>query len=177
MPPSTSRRLVIDASIAHSAGESGVFRATACRELLVCVLSVGHRVVMTAEIVVEWEKHRSRYASAWLVKMTRLQKIEQLEPGEHAALRGTMQDITSDVGILRAMLKDLHLIEAALAADRIVISLDEKARGHFSNVSAAVDELKQILWANPVLKQEKVVIWLENGANMQKSRLLGYRRR
>jgi hypothetical protein len=177
MPPKVSRRLVVDASIARSAGESSDREAKACRELLACVLSVSHRVVMTSGIVAEWEKHCSVYSNTWLLKMTKLRKIERLDPGENVPLRNRMQEITSNVGILQAMLKDIHLIEAALAADRIVVSRDERVRTYFSNASLAIDELTTILWANPVLKSERVVAWLTLGAKSEQPRLLGYRER
>ena len=58
-----------------------------------------------------------------------------------------------------AVLKDLHLIEAALQADRIVVSLDENARMLFQ-----VQELDTIVWVNPVSEHSRMQSWLEQGA-------------
>jgi hypothetical protein len=177
MPPKSSRRLVIDASIARSAGESSDLRAKASREILTCVLKVSHRIVMTSGIVAEWNKHRSRFSSTWLVKMRSLRKIDTLDLIEDTGLRERIQDVASEVAIIQAMLKDIHLIEAALATDRIVLSLDETVRGHFSRATLVIDDLRLVVWVNPVIKRERAVAWLEKGANPDASRRLGYRRK
>jgi len=47
------------------------------------------------------------------------------------------------------MEKDLHLIEAALATDHIVVSLDETAKEYFAKAAKHVSKLGQIAWINP----------------------------
>ncbi len=47
------------------------------------------------------------------------------------------------------MEKDLHLIEAALATDHIVVSLDETAKEYFAKAAKHVVKLRQIAWINP----------------------------
>jgi hypothetical protein len=175
MPRGSSRRLVVDASIAYAAGEKPEETSKACREVLQCILSVSHRVVTTPEILREWQEARSLYSRRWLGKMRNLRKIDLLTGTENEELRERIQGTSRDAGVVQAMLKDIHLVEAALATDRIVISLDEKVRRYFAEASSVIDEFKQILWANPVFKRERVVTWLNEGANAEKSRLLGYR--
>ncbi len=75
-----------------------------------------------------------------------------------------------------AMLKDMLLIEAALHTDRIVISLDETVRKHFDVTSEHVSALKYIAWVNPCITEETAIDWLKDGAELEKERLLGYRR-
>jgi hypothetical protein len=58
-----------------------------------------------------------------------------------------------------AILKDAHLIEAALSADRIVASLDETARTLFQTT-----ELNVVTWVNPVSERARIKAWLEEGA-------------
>ena len=87
------------------------------------------------------------------------------------------QNVTPDKGIVRAMLKDLHLIEAALVSDQTVLSLDETVRRHFSNTAILVDDLKVVIWVNPVLKRERAIAWLKDGAKPDASRLLGFRKK
>ena len=48
-----SRRLVIDADVVHSAGETEHPVSSACRRFLETVLDVGHQVVMTDAIMAE----------------------------------------------------------------------------------------------------------------------------
>lgn len=72
----------------------------------------------------------------------------------------------------RAIAKDAHLIEAACATDRIVVSLDDVVRGHLCDVCPQVSEVREILWANPAREEERVPSWLERGARMEKKRKL-----
>lgn len=62
------------------------------------------------------------------------------------------------------MEKDAHLIEAARAADSIVLSCDEKARAHFRAACPKVQPLRTIHWGNPEAEQEEILPWLEKGA-------------
>jgi hypothetical protein len=66
-------------------------------------------------------------------------------------------------------MKDLHLIEAALQADRIVVSLDENAR-----ILLQVQELNTIMWVNPVSEHRRIQSWLEQGAPPVDEWKLGY---
>ena len=68
-----------------------------------------------------------------------------------------------------AMLKDLHLIEAALAAASIVVSADENARALFQ-----IREFSAITWVNPVSDKDRVQAWLEVGAPQVDEWKLGY---
>lgn len=73
-----------------------------------------------------------------------------------------------------AMLKDTHLIEAAIATDRIIVSLDETVRILFKVAAQRVGELRLIMWANPDQPEEGCIIWLESGARTERKRQLGF---
>jgi len=66
-------------------------------------------------------------------------------------------------------------VEAALAADLIVVSLDETVRGLLKGVSAQVTEVRPVTWANPDKEDEGCIAWLEGGAEVEGHRQLGYR--
>lgn len=70
------------------------------------------------------------------------------------------------------MLKDAHLLEAALATDGIVASRDEKARAAFRAASEVVSLLRQVVWLNPDRAEEGAIPWLEAGAPSEPSRRL-----
>ena len=166
------RRLVIDADVAHSAGESEHPISSACRKFLDTVLSVGHHVVMSEAIQEEWRRHRSRYSLKWLTRMSARRRVDRNKIERDEDLRERIDEVVppeqkEDVD------KDVHLIEAAVATDRLVASQDERARGAFGNASANVGELKQIVWVNPTQADEKPIDWLRNGAKAEVHRQLG----
>ena len=63
-----------------------------------------------------------------------------------------------------AIRKDIHLVEAALLTDRIVISGDDSVRHLFRTVSARVGVLKSVVWVNPAEEPERLQDWLKQGA-------------
>ena len=69
--------------------------------------------------------------------------------------------------------KDVHLVEAALATDRLITSQDERVRSALRTASNNVGELKRIVWVNPTRGDEKPVDWLREGAKTEERRLLG----
>lgn len=66
--------------------------------------------------------------------------------------------------------------EAAIEADRIVISLDETVRNCFREATQTIGVLKHIAWVNPCKSEETPLDWLQSGAALEQKRLLGYRR-
>jgi hypothetical protein len=81
----------------------------------------------------------------------------------------------SDEGAKMYLIRaETAVIEAALATDKIVISLDDNtARKFFSEASVKIDELKDIVWVNPdKVDEEQPIEWLRNGAKVESDRLL-----
>jgi ABC-type iron transport system FetAB ATPase subunit len=88
-------------------------------------------------------------------------------------LRSKIERAAGDEQDCAAMLKDSHLIEAALVTDRTVISLDETARELFTLMAQSVGEIKNVVWVNPD-KDEQPINWLEEGAKPEKNRRLDF---
>ena len=169
-----SRRLVIDADVVHSAGETEHPISSACRRFLETVLDVGHHVVMTDAILAEWHDHMSRYSRRWRRQMYGRRRVYRIEKDNECDndLRSRIdQAVHRDQRAIVA--KDVHLIEAAIATDRLVTSKDESARGVFKGASDEVVDLQQIVWVNPTKGEETPIDWLRNGAKAEAHRMLG----
>ena len=72
------------------------------------------------------------------------------------------------------MYKDACLIEAALATDRTVASLDESVRALFRQATDQVGELRAIVWVNPEREEDDPILWLKRGAPADPNLMLGY---
>ena len=59
-----------------------------------------------------------------------------------------------DSDVLAIVLKDCHLLEAALATDSRIASLDEKARHQCAELAVAIEEMRAIIWVNPDVPEE-----------------------
>lgn len=158
------KRLVIDASIAGAAGNTEHPISKANRDFLRQVLSVCHKVVMTPEISREWNAHRSRFSSQWRASMTARKKVFEVAETDDPDLRSGIDRCGFSRQQQVAIRKDLHLVEAALLADRIVISGDDSARQLFCTVSTEVRDLKSVVWVNPAQSPADLQQWLERGA-------------
>lgn len=103
-------------------------------------------------------------------------KLLFINAPEDAALRDAIEDAAETERGRHAMIKDVHLIEAARATDRTVVSLDDTVRALFGAASRHVRELGSVVWANPDREAEHCSEWLEKGAPSQKHlRIEGFR--
>jgi len=64
----------------------------------------------------------------------------------------------------RVMVKDAHLVAAALCTDRIVVSLDNDARSRFSEFSGGFPQIGDVMWLSPAGDSERWQRWLVDGA-------------
>jgi hypothetical protein len=94
--------------------------------------------------------------------MTDKRRVFRLTDGRDESLRRRM--------ITDAMLKDVHLLEAALATDKRIISNDDRARNSFR----PIPDVRLVLWVNPSRPEEKAVEWLNSGAGIESYRRLGH---
>ncbi len=103
-------------------------------------------------------------------------KICQIDAPADDGLRSKVEQCASSEKKREAMLKDIHLVEAAIQADKIVSSMDETVRHCFHEATRKIGVLRQIAWVNPCKSQETAIAWLRDGAELENGRLLGYRR-
>jgi hypothetical protein len=183
MKAKQSKRLVIDASVARACGGPQAIHPTSmhCRDFLERVLNICHQVVMTSDIRDEWDKHQSRSALTWRRSMVSKRKLIPLKdlPLDRMLWKDLEDSAITDKH-RQQIVKDICLLEAALATDKIVISLDDNtARKYFSQAAQQIqslkDSLKDIVWVNPDdrSEQEQPIFWLEKGAPHEENRTLG----
>ncbi len=166
------KRLVIDASLARSAGETDSLASSRARHFLNAVLEICHRTIFTPAIRAEWDRHQSNFTRKWRVQMHSRKKIDVLPLAQNESLRKgllkTVRNLTNpeeQASNERAIEKDCHLIEAALAADRIIASSDRKARNLFARGCQTVHEIQPIMWImHDQEAMESLKAWLEDGA-------------
>lgn len=175
MKKKQSRDLVIDASVARASGGEGATHPTAAvtRDFLQAVLSICHKAVMTPTVRDEWDKHQSNFARKWRSSMVARKKLKLLNLEEREDLRQQVGQEDIPRARKNAMLKDCHLIEAAIVTDRNIVALDDAARELFSGASANIQEIQNILWINPATDPKQVTAWLEGAADQAKWQL-GY---
>jgi hypothetical protein len=171
--------LVIDTDIARAAGGGNTQRepSKSCRVFMDTMLDhTQHKVVLTRAIQEEWNKHQSIASLNWRATMIAQKRVCLIRTPVNNELRQKVEQCASSDNKRKAMLKDFHLVEAAYQADKIVISMDETIRNCFREITHKIRPLAFIAWVNPCISEETPVDWLKNGAELERERLLGYRR-
>jgi hypothetical protein len=147
-PNKHSRLLVVDACVARSAGGTEHPQSSCCRDALLAILTICHRVVMTEAVQEQWNDHRSRFARKWLTSMWAKKKVHRCEgiqlPHVDKAcdvLSATEQD---------RLREDLLLVEAACVGDGIVVTRDDVIQAIWHKCHDRFGLSKPIKWINPV---------------------------
>jgi len=172
-----ARDLVVDASVAGAAGGLDAKHATAvrCRDFLAAMLAqTSHSLVLSFEIEREWDDHQSGFARAWRRSMDARRRVVRTVVLPHQQLRRGVENCPVSDAAKEAMVKDLLLIEAALASDDTVVSRDDAVRDLFRANLNRVRALSRIVWVNPDRDEEEPIVWLRAGARAERHRLLGY---
>ncbi len=162
-PTTPSRLLVIDASILHAASARQNPTASACRKVLIDILEICHRACATPAIREEWKRHQSVFARGWFTSMYARRKIAPPAVHDRAPIRrAVLSNRTLTPGQVAQIEKDLHLIEAALGADKIILSLDARMRSLLRRVG--ITALRGVVWADPVEHPAEVQGFLNGSA-------------
>lgn len=171
----TGKRLVIDTNIARAVSESTNPTSINCRLFINAVRDLEFRVVITPDLLEEWKRHRSRVFNRWLTAMFARKLDFRIDDVENSKLREQIEQHAATETDTREMLKDALLLEAAMATDWIVTSMNETDHQRFKDVSQHIFEIRAILWVNPDIPDENCIQWLEDGAPADDFRKLGYR--
>jgi len=169
------KRLVVNASVAGAAGGEGATALVSinCTEFLETFRDeTSHHVVMTFELSEEWDEHQSNFAAEWLGNMIATRRFHYIELPQNRALYDEIEATAVREEDINAMLKDFHLLGAALETDQTIISLDETIRGLFKRASQQVGEIRDIIWVNPDQTEKHPIVWLQNGALPEDDRRL-----
>jgi hypothetical protein len=168
------KRLVIDASVVRSASLADDLVAATCWECLEAIYVTCHRAVLTADIEREWNDvalrpasgstARTTYITGWLAAMEARGKLQRQRIPRNRDLRRKINRIGLDQNDRRELIADIHLIEAAAATDKTILSRDDAARRILSIAVLHLPDLGPIVWCNPVTEHPGVIDWLKAGA-------------
>jgi hypothetical protein len=170
-----SSRLVIDTSIARSAGTSEDVTSQQCRQFMESVRDKQHQIVVNTVIYAEWKRHQSKFSADWLKKMFSSRQVVKVANAEDKELRTKIAQSALSEKQREAVLKDTFLLEAALLADKIVASRDETVRNLFIELTTNIGMIRMIVWVNPTIASEGCIDWLKDGCKADKVRQLGYK--
>lgn len=177
LPERNRKRIVIDADIARAASPSKSPVPGRCFDFLVTLRECKHKVVFSDELWQEWLGNRSGHAWRWMRTMRARKLVDRIPDPRDPFLREKIGRFAETTADLEVMNKDVHLLEAALATDRIVTSKDDQAQECFEEMCHGIGEIREVVWANPVSENDACKGWLKRGAPPDPQRQLGHRYR
>jgi hypothetical protein len=142
-----SRLLVIDASVARSAGETEHPVSSSCRDALDRILKICHRVAMTEAIREEWDRHWSRFTRIWYMSMVARKKVQWLTASQINPTEKVLKVLSASEQ--ESLREDLLLIEAACDGDGIVVTRDDAIIAIWQKCQDRFGLAKPITWINP----------------------------
>lgn len=167
--PATSRRIVVDTNVARSASESQHPISDACRQALETMQAEQHRVVLSATQYQEWQKHQSGFSKRWLLQMISKKLHVLLNPEPDSGLTDLIYRLDCNEKAQAEMLKDVHLLENALATDDAVVSQETNVLGLFTTHANALSIPRRVAWVHPVTHVPACVKWLQDGAKVSQA--------
>ncbi|MEA1229340.1 hypothetical protein ODQ17_08195 [Acinetobacter sp. IRS14] len=147
-------KFIIDADIMRSAGTSEHPVSSTSRHLLNEIKDGKGVAVYCPTLMQEWKKHRSSYAKQWTVAMISRKKLIAVSVNTEAKLfLETLEDSKNK----SITLKDAHLIDLAIATDKIIFSNDLNAKNAFSTLLDNRDNFNNIYWLSPKINMDIIL--------------------
>jgi len=141
-----SRLLVVDTDVIRAAGKTDHPVSRASREILSAILKICHQVTYTESLREEWNEHQSRFSSRWRTAMAARQK--PIKIGKEVPVALPRDDLSEKNR--RVIEKDRHILQAALAADKIIVTLEKELRDALSSTQKTRKVMDSIKWVHPV---------------------------
>ncbi|MBL7492827.1 hypothetical protein I6A60_14105 [Frankia sp. AgB1.9] len=156
--------LVVDASVGSSAGHKEHPQSSRSRHALMTIQASTCLVGLSRSLLAEWKDHESAYGVRWRAAMVAARRLRVHDVPENPRLRARLADALPKESERKALLKDTHLIEAALSLDRRLVSSDHISRRLAENAAATISEVSAVQWADAVESPDETCGWIAAGA-------------
>lgn len=178
--------IMVDASIARAAGTTDAPTSSNCRDFLFKLRdSTQCHCVFTPELRDEWKRHASILSAKWQTSMYSRRRVTYLPEAKNDQLRAHLYECAGTIAgqadearkrkISAALVKDAHLVEAAIQAGNRVASLDETIRSYLHVCAKSHADLKRIAWVNPNNADDQASAWIQANAPLERHRKLGHK--
>lgn len=139
-------KFIIDADIIRSAGYSEHPVSSTSRTILNEIKDSKCHAVYCSALMEEWKKHRSNYSIRWMATMRSKKKL--LLVATNVETKVFLESLNDSKNKIIA-LKDAHLVDLAIASDKVIFSNDLNAKNAFSTLLDKRHNFKNIYWLSP----------------------------
>jgi hypothetical protein len=154
----------VDASVGTSAGQKEHPQSSRSRKALEAIRESSCTVGLSKSLLTEWKAHESAFGVRWRVAMVAARRLRVVEVPEDPRLRFKVAGALATESERRALLKDTHLLEAALALDRRIVSSDHVSRKLAERAAVTIHEIARVQWADAVEFPMETCDWITSGS-------------
>jgi hypothetical protein len=129
-----------------------------------------HTAVFDPKLAEEWSGHETLFSFRWRASMRSRRRVVTLLQAPRLPWEVRLKQVKLRPAQREALEKDIHLIRAAAATDRTILSCDKSALALFCLACAGLPDLGRIVWTNPDRPEDKVHDWLRAGAKPEEAR-------
>ena len=167
--------IVVDTCVASSAGNKlEAPHSRSSREVLYAIRDhAGHKLVFNTALAKEWRNHAGRLAVSLLTSMVHRRRVKYVPDDAFTGVMRNCAQFFVNEQTRAAFEKDAHVVAAALASDRIIVSNEVRLKDQIVHLSDRRDEIKGIIWANPWQEGDSCAVWVRAGAQADSGRTLG----
>lgn len=175
MSLANSKQLVIDANLALGSNDRmfnpmGENPGDRNRRCLLAVREEKHVAIFNLKLRREWRAHASPFAIGWLQNMERKNLTADEEGERFSGLSASACDCLASEGNKRALAKDFHLVQSALATGQLILSNEREFPRFVALACGEVPELLLLHYANPAVEGDACILWIKAGASKEADR-------
>lgn len=186
--------LIIDTCVLCAAGEpkSRDTCSQRSRRILEAILeNKGHSLVISREICDEYRRCNNRFSKTWLYTMKMEHRWVPLKNTKDMELRNEIKSGVETIhhnskvdDVCRVIKKDLHLVEAAIRTDKLILSEEKKFRDHIRRIASnpccltnSRECLGCVIWLRPSDCSEQGIdlpVLINNETNLSQYPFIGH---
>lgn len=159
----SKKTVVVDADVLSGASTvaSSNSHGARCRRILNLLHDVCHSVIVSNEK--EWNLTSSAHAVFWKAAMTLKGKVDKETVPQQTSLRMAVTSEIKQKSYFDAMMKDIHLIEAAAFRGGVIFSNNKKDRKKFMESQSIHAHIPSVVWIAPDEITGDIEQWIRDG--------------
>lgn len=142
---------IVDACVLKGAGTSDVIDSIRCRGAIDAVRVHKHVLLVDPKLWDEWRVHLTRYSASWLTDIISREQLVFVTLSDRHRHGLTAAIYTLPVAQQPAALKDLHILQAAVEHNALVISNEQVCRRAYVSCGSSYPPIQGVYWVSPLM--------------------------
>lgn len=163
--------LTVDACVLRASGLNSNELASLCRRVLEAIWKGDAKLIFSAELKTEWDKHKSKHGAGWLARMHSSKRLSFVRVGgpHFNGISRAIEHLPPEQ--IAAARKDIHLVSAAVQFDSAIVSYEVNCRSKYHSIIQQYPPLAYVVWLDPLRHAKEVALYIEGAPVANECRL------